>query len=283
MWLSSPSPQSPRDVALERKKLISQEIVPDDIEAPSSSSRLLEEVAIADGERKNLLKGNGRVHASVGQGSKEACTTLVHSWFTRKFAVGCAILFPVVVTVYVTWWFLTFFDNFFSPIYFGLFHFHVFGLGFITSMVFIFVIGVFFSSWMGTALLGIGEYLIKRLPLVKHVYSASKQVSAALNPENEASKAFKECVLIRHPRQGEYAFAFVTGRTKLQTSNGDMSLCSVYVPTNHVYIGDVFLLEDKDIIQTNLSVRAGLELVVSVGMALPKILTATGIPEMDRD
>jgi hypothetical protein len=45
--------------------------VPDDIETPSSSSRLLEEVAIADGERKNLLKGNGRVHASVGQGSKE--------------------------------------------------------------------------------------------------------------------------------------------------------------------------------------------------------------------
>lgn len=42
--------------------------------------------------------------------------------------------------------------------------------------IFIFAVGVFFSSWLGTALLNIGEWMIKRLPLVKHIYSASKQV-----------------------------------------------------------------------------------------------------------
>ena len=52
----------------------------------------------------------------------------------------------------------------------------------------------------------------------QHIYSASKQVSAALNPENEAAKAFQECVLIKHPRHGEYAFGFITGRTTLQVS-----------------------------------------------------------------
>lgn len=66
-------------------------------------------------------------------------------------------------------------------------------------------------------MLSFGEWIIKRLPLVKHIYSASKQVSAALNPEgSEGTKAFQECVLIRHPRHGEFAYGFITGRTVLQ-------------------------------------------------------------------
>lgn len=67
---------------------------------------------------------------------------------------------------------------------------------------------------------------------------ACPQVSGALNPDSgEGSKAFQECVLARHPRHGEYALAFITGRTVLQTHEGDMRLISVYVPTNHVYVG----------------------------------------------
>lgn len=52
------------------------------------------------------------------------------------------MLFPVVVTVYATWWILEFFDNFFSPVYEYLLGFHVFGLGFVTSMLFIFATGM---------------------------------------------------------------------------------------------------------------------------------------------
>ena len=60
-----------------------------------------------------------------------------------------------------------------------------------------------------------------------------------------------------------------------QSGAQELQLLSVYVPTNHVYIGDVFLMEEKDVIHTNLSVREGLEVVVSVGMAVPPTLIAT--------
>lgn len=189
------------------------------------------------------------------------------------------MLFPVVITVYVTWWFLQFFDNFFSPVYEYLLGFHVFGLGFLTSMLFIFgtgtlslvlplclcfqtwllgcSTGVFASSWIGSAFVGLGEYIIRKLPLIKHIYSAAKQVSAAVSPDHEAKNSFRcvtlhiafrlqhaivftphsyiyrECVLIRHPRVGEYAFGFITGQTNLRTDAGDVQLYSVYVPTNH--------------------------------------------------
>lgn len=206
--------------------------------------------------------------------TSEAAVSLLSSYFSRRFASGCAMLFPLVVTVYVTWWFLNFFDNFFSPLYEYLFGFHVFGLGFITSMLFIFTTGVFASSWIGTAFVGLGEYIIRKLPLVKHIYSAAKQVSAAVSPDHEASNSFRECVLIKHPRLGELAFGFITGQTFLQTNDGELNLFSVYVPTNHVYVGDIFLLEDKDIIRINLSVREGIEIIVSVGMAVPQAITA---------
>lgn len=44
----------------------------------------------------------------------------------------------------------------------------------------------------------------------------------------------------------------------LQRENGDEELCSVYVPTNHLYIGDVFLVNSEEIIRPNLSIREGI-------------------------
>jgi len=91
---------------------------------------------------------------------------------------------------------------------------------------------------------------------VKHIYNAAKQVSGAVSPDHETANSFRyvepcfslvqhmlllnasilfcrECVLIRHPRVGEYAFGFITGQTFVQTDNGEIQLYSVYVPTNH--------------------------------------------------
>jgi uncharacterized membrane protein len=183
------------------------------------------------------------------------------------------VLFPGVVTFWIIWWFLHLFDSFFSPVYEYVFGFHVFGLGFLTSMAFIFATGVFTSSWIGGAFLGLGEYIIRKVPLVKHIYSAAKQVSGAVSPDHGATNSFRECVIIRHPRNGEYAFAFITGQTTLAMPEGDEDLYVVYVPTNHVYVGDIFLLGARDVIRSNLSVREGIECVVSVGMAVPPKLT----------
>jgi len=210
---------------------------------------------------------------NANNNAKQALSTIATSYASKKFMGGCAILFPITFTLYVTMWFLNFFDQFFSPVYFFFFGFHVFGLGFITSMAFIFLTGVFVSSWVGGGLLWVGEWFIKNIPLVKHIYSASKQISQALNPNVENAPAFRECVLIRHPRHGEYAFAFVTGECLFQKSDGAVTLFSVFVPTNHIYVGDIFLLSSEDIFRTTLSVREGIEIVVSGGMALPATLT----------
>ncbi|TYH69012.1 hypothetical protein ES332_D05G028000v1 [Gossypium tomentosum] len=145
---------------------------------------------------------------------RETFYKVFQSWASKKFMTGCVILFPIAITFYVTWWFIHFVDGFFSPIFLQL-GINVFGLGFVTSITFIFVIGVFMSSWLGASVLGLGEWFIKRMPFVRHIYNASKQISSAISPD-QSSQAFKEVAIIKHPRIGEYAFGFITSSVTLQ-------------------------------------------------------------------
>lgn len=208
---------------------------------------------------------------SPNSSTREACCYVLQSWVSRKFMTGCVVLFPVAVTFFVTWWFIQFVDGFFSPLYEKL-GIEIFGLGFITSLLFVFLVGVFVSSWMGATVFWLGEWLIKRMPFVRHLYSASKQISSAISPDQNTT-AFKEVAIIRHPRIGEYAFGFITSSVTLQMDDGDEELCSVFVPTNHLYIGDIFLVNSKEIIRPNLSIREGIEIIVSGGMTMPQLIT----------
>jgi len=81
---------------------------------------------------------------------------------------------------------------------------------------------------------------------------------------DQTSNAFKEVAIIRHPRIGEYAFGFITSSVVLQRSVGDEELSCVYVPTNHLYLGDIFLVNSDDIIRPNLSVREGIGMILNI-------------------
>ncbi|KAI3500087.1 hypothetical protein L2E82_18476 [Cichorium intybus] len=213
------------------------------------------------------------IPSSARRSGKEALVKVIHSWASKKFMSGCVILFPIAITFYVTWWFIHFVDGFFSPVL-TLLGINIFGLGFVTSITFIFLVGVFMSSWLGTNLLSLGEFIIKKMPFMSYIYTASKQISVAISP-GQSSNAFKEVAIIRHPNVGEYAIGFITSTLILRKSTGAEELCSVYVPTNHLYMGDIVLVNSKDIIRPNISVREGIEIVISGGMSIPKILTTT--------
>ncbi|CAI5967011.1 unnamed protein product [Closterium sp. NIES-65] len=166
----------------------------------------------------------------------QAFLAVLHSWATKRFMSGCAILFPIAITFYMTWWFFTFVDGFFSPIYRHVYGIDILGLGFITTISFIFFVGVFVSSWVGSSVLWIGEWIIHRMPLMKHIYSASKQISNAISPggwvgmRNQNVNAFKEVAILRHPRIGEYAFGFITSNVTLQVPTLPLTL-TLQVPT----------------------------------------------------
>ncbi|RCV17546.1 hypothetical protein SETIT_3G228400v2 [Setaria italica] len=208
--------------------------------------------------------------SSPATSTRKACFAVLQSWVSRKFMTGCVVLFPIAVTFFITWWFIQFVDGFFSPLYAKL-GFDIFGLGFLTSLVFILLVGIFVSSWVGSTVFWVGEWFIKKMPFVRHIYSASKQVSTAVSPDQNTT-AFKEVAIISHPRVGEYAFGFITSTMVLQTDKGDEELCSVYVPTNHLYIGDIFLVNSAEIIRPNLSIREGIGWFLALFLCFPLLL-----------
>lgn len=224
----------------------------------------------ADSKASSPVSTSTLQHNRHHHSGREAFYKVLRSWASKKFMTGCVILFPIAITFYITWWFIHFVDGFFSPIYAQL-GIDIFGLGFVTSMTFIFLVGIFMSSWLGASILGLGEWFIKRMPFVRHIYNASKQISSAISPDQN-TQAFKEVVIIRHPRIGEYAIGFITSAVILQNYSVDEELYCVYVPTNHLYIGDIFLINSRDVIRPNLSVREGIEIVVSGGMSMPQVL-----------
>ncbi|XP_027066853.1 protein LIKE COV 1 [Coffea arabica] len=227
-------------------------------------------------------KPSSSASSSHHHSGRETFYKVIRSWASKKFMTGCVILLPIAITFYITWWFIHFVDGFFSPIYAQL-GIDIFGLGFVTSITFIFLVGVFMSSWLGASVLSLGEWFIKRMPFVRHIYSACKQISAAISPDQN-TQAFKEVAIIRHPRIGEYAFGFITSSVILQNYSGEEELCCVYVPTNHLYIGDIFLVNSNEVLRPNLSVREGIEIVVSGGMSMPQILSTLDprIVQVDR-
>ncbi|TYI79495.1 hypothetical protein E1A91_D05G026500v1 [Gossypium mustelinum] len=172
-------------------------------------------IPVADSVHDDSSKHSASFAPSHHSG-RETFYKVFQSWASKKFMTGCVILFPIAITFYVTWWFIHFVDGFFSPIFLQL-GINVFGLGFVTSITFIFVIGVFMSSWLGASVLGLGEWFIKRMPFIRHIYNASKQISSAISPD-QSSQALKEVAIIKHPRIGEYAFGFITSSVTLQKS-----------------------------------------------------------------
>ncbi|KAK1439132.1 hypothetical protein QVD17_04947 [Tagetes erecta] len=209
--------------------------------------------------------------ASSHNTGRQAFIKVIRSWASKKFITGCVILSPIAITFYVTWWFIQLGDWIFSPIY-VLLGINIFGLGFITTITFIFLVGVFMSSWLGTSLLSLGEFIIKKMPLMSYIYTASKQISAAISP-GQGSHAFKEVAIIKHPSVGEYAIGFITSTVILRKNAGSEELCCVYVPTNHLYLGDIVLVNSKDVMKPNISVREGIEIIISGGMSMPKMLS----------
>ncbi|CAJ1972426.1 unnamed protein product [Sphenostylis stenocarpa] len=225
---------------------------------------------ISENTSKSSTSSSANVSSTQNHSGQEAFLKVIRSWASKKFMSGCVILLPIAITFYVTWGFIRFVDGFFSPIYNHL-GINIFGLGFITSITFIFLVGIFMSSWLGVSVLTLGEWFIKKMPFVSYIYVASKQISAAISPD-QSSNAFKEVAIIRHPRVGEYALGFITSSVILRNRDDEELFC-VYIPTNHLYIGDIYLISPNDILRPNLSVREGIEIVISGGMSIPQILT----------
>ena len=194
----------------------------------------------------------------------------VSNWLKVRFITGFFVTVPAVATSWLLYVFWDNIDGFFSPMYERIFGRRIPGLGFLTAMVVIFVMGTIATNVVGRRILSRVERLFEHLPVFRSIYPSIKQLFESFSPQKRTS--FKEVVLAEHPRKGEFVFGFVTSELLLDGPDGKRDMVTVFVPTNNLYLGDVIVLPRGDTVTTGLTVEEGIRVILSAGTATPRRL-----------
>ena len=183
---------------------------------------------------------------------------------------------PLILTIYVVWAFITFVDNLVVPLVPYYYRpstylpFPIPGLGLIIVFIFTTFVGVLATGLFGRTLIRLWENILSRMPVVRSVYSAIKQILETVMATQ--SDAFRQAVLVEYPRKDIWAIGFVTGSTKGEVGeNVDKKMVNVFMPTTpNPTSGFLLFFPEKDLIFLKMSVEDALKLVVSGGMVIPK-------------
>jgi uncharacterized membrane protein len=185
------------------------------------------------------------------------------------FLTGLFVIIPLVVSVALLVWFFQTLDHLFSPLIGGVAHMiapdiaHIPGVGILAGLVIILLVGFFARNVVGERILAALDNFINRIPWYRTIYSTVKQLTDAFSPNN--ARSFKEVVLVDYPMEGSQAIGF---RTATVEREGRM-LAVVFVPTNHIYFGDLLFLPEERVVRLDMPVEQAVRIIVSVGIGSP--------------
>ena len=192
------------------------------------------------------------------------------------FLTGIIVTAPIGLTFYVSFLFIGFIDSKVRNIipvkyhYDNILPFEIPGIGLLIVFILLTFIGFLTAGIIGRYIIKLGERIIARLPIIRSVYGALKQIFESVL--KTSSKSFREVVLIEYPRKGIWAIGFITGDTKgeVQESSKD-ELVNVFLPTTpNPTSGFLLFVPRKDLRVLNMNVEEGIKMVISGGIVTPK-------------
>lgn len=201
-------------------------------------------------------------------------------WLRRSFLTGFFVLVPLVVSVAALVWVFGIIDGLTAPLSVRVIGRQVPGLGLGITAVLVLLIGAVASNVFGRRVLARAEDILARIPVFGAVYAPVRQLTAAFSPDNEYG--FKQVVLIEDPRRG-LTLGFLTKEFVVQRDRGAEAFVAVYVPTNHLYLGDIVLHPRNEVIFPDISVEEGIRIALTGGMSLPARITGRAVRRPDRE
>jgi uncharacterized membrane protein len=188
--------------------------------------------------------------------------------FRRAFLTGLVVIIPVVVTFWVLWVIVRTVDGWLGPWITRTpwLHGHLpqiagTAIGLVASVLVIGAVGATANSLFGKAVLGAFDRLVARIPFLKGIYTATKELTGVLFADQ--SRAFRKVVLFEYPRRESWSLGFVTNELN---DPGGRALFHVFLPTTPNPTSGYFLLIPvEDAIQLDISIEEGLKMVISGG------------------
>jgi uncharacterized membrane protein len=192
------------------------------------------------------------------------------SWIRRSFIAGFFITVPLIISAAAFVWMFGIVDEFTTPLYERLIGRRIPGLGIATTAVLILLVGAIATNVIGKRVLQRAEGYLLRIPVFKTIYAPVKQLAGAFSPENESG--FKRVVMLEHQHGG--ALGFLTKEFTVDRGKGPVQVIAVYVPTNHLYLGDIVICDRDRVSFPDISVEEGIRIFVTGGIAMPQKVRA---------
>ena len=205
--------------------------------------------------------------------------------FRNSFLTGLVVIAPVALTIWLIWSVIGWIDGFVLPFITNLYHpdnilntifgqdvaINIRGLGVVVFLLFTTFVGWIAKGFLGRSLIRVGENLVRRMPVVRSIYSGVKQIAETVFAQSDRS--FEKACLIEYPRKGIWAVGFISTEAKGEVkykakSNSD--LLSVFVPTTpNPTSGFMLFFPRNDVIELEMSIEDAAKLVISAGLVYP--------------
>jgi uncharacterized membrane protein len=187
-------------------------------------------------------------------------------WLRRSFIAGFFVVVPLFISVAAIVWVFGVVDGLTTPMYDRVIGRRIPGLGTLTTAVAIVLVGAFARNVIGRRVLQRAEGWLLKVPGFRTIYAPIKQLIVAFSPDNESG--FKRVVMIEDARRG-FVLGFLTREFTIDRGAGPEALLAVYVPTNHLYLGDILIVERARATFPDITVEDGIRIFLTGGMALP--------------
>ena len=147
--------------------------------------------------------------------------------------------------------------------------FHIPGLGVLLAVALVLITGMIMANLLGRRLVAFWESLLARIPLVRTLYSAVKQIMEAVLATD--AKSFRKVLLVEYPRKGVWSLAFMTSDDLGEVQDKTIAnVISVFIPTTpNPTSGFVLMVPESDVIELDMAVEEGLKMIISMGVVVP--------------
>ncbi len=141
--------------------------------------------------------------------------------------------------------------------------------GLILTVLILLFTGVFAANFIGRRLVGWWESVLDRIPVVRSIYSASKNFAEIVF--SDSSQSFKKVLLIEYPRKGLYSLAFQTATQlgEVQGRTGEPVVCTFVPTTPNPTSGFIIIIPRKDVVELDMEVDEALKMIMSLGVVVP--------------
>lgn len=196
----------------------------------------------------------------------------------RFFLSGVLVVVPLILTYIVLKFLFDALDGILQPVIFKVLGYYIPGLGVFTTILLIILAGALTRNYLGAHIYKLGDQLLIRLPVIRPVYSAAKQLLEAI--AIPTSRSFKEVALVEYPRRGSWAIGFISNRFTVCIEGQTRQCASVFVPSTPTPVSGMVVVFPLDQIHlVDMTIEEGLKFLVSGGVTAPAMIKAK---DMDR-